>query len=45
MAASPPRSVTVGTSVPADSCPNETVAVETVERLRAKNSPTLDSVL
>jgi hypothetical protein len=34
----------VGTSEPAESWPNDTVAVETVERLRAKNTPTLDIV-
>lgn len=47
IAASPPRSDTVGTSVPADSCPNDTVAVLTVERFLAKNMPTLviDAVL
>jgi len=43
-AASPPCSVMVGTSEPADNCPKDTVAVVIVDRLRAKNSPTADMV-
>jgi hypothetical protein len=41
-AASPPRRVIDGTIAPADSWPNETVAVVTVDKFRAKNKPTAD---